>query len=103
MPVTSGSVEDIPLLAEAYTNGLSNWSSVASKSINNSNTSSLTSKILASFLSILLITTITFKFNSSAFCNTKRVCGIGPSNASTTKSTPSTIFKTRSTSPPKSA
>jgi hypothetical protein len=34
---------------------------------------------------------------------TKRVCGIGPSTASTSKSTESTIDSTRSTSPPKSA
>jgi len=34
---------------------------------------------------------------------TKRVCGIGPSTASTSRSTPSTIDSTRSTSPPKSA
>ena len=34
---------------------------------------------------------------------TKRVCGIGPSAASTRRITPSTIDSTRSTSPPKSA
>jgi hypothetical protein len=34
---------------------------------------------------------------------TKRVCGIGPSTASTSSSTPSTMPSTRSTSPPKSA
>ena len=34
---------------------------------------------------------------------TKRVCGIGPSTASTSSSTPSTMLSTRSTSPPKSA
>ena len=45
----------------------------------------------------------TFSFSSSAFCSTKRVCGIGPSKLSTSSSTPSTIFSTRSTSPPKSA
>ncbi len=39
----------------------------------------------------------------SVLCVTKRVCGIGPSKASTTKSTESTIESTRSTSPPKSA
>jgi hypothetical protein len=37
------------------------------------------------------------------FASTNRVCGIVPSKASTTSSTPSTIFITRSTSPPKSA
>ena len=34
---------------------------------------------------------------------TKRVWGMGPSKASTSSSTESTIFSTRSTSPPKSA
>jgi predicted membrane GTPase involved in stress response len=38
-----------------------------------------------------------------AFLVTKRVCGIGPSTASTNNNTESTIDKTRSTSPPKSA
>ena len=38
-----------------------------------------------------------------AFCSTKRVWGMGPSKASTSSSTPSAIFSTRSTSPPKSA
>ena len=37
-----------------------------------------------------------------AFCNTKRVCGIGPSKASTSSRQPSAILSTRSTSPPKS-
>ena len=39
----------------------------------------------------------------NAFWVTKRVCGIGPSTASTSSSTESTIDSTRSTSPPKSA
>ena len=39
----------------------------------------------------------------NALLVTKRVCGIGPSTASTSSSTPSTIDNTRSTSPPKSA
>ena len=43
-----------------------------------------------------------FNPNSIALDNTNRVCGIGPSKASTNKITPSAIFKTRSTSPPKS-
>ena len=51
-----------------------------------------------------LFTTITgFRSSANAFDNTKRVCGIQPSNASTSKSTPSTISRPRSTSPPKSA
>ena len=48
-----------PCFAEANTNGQSNCSSFASNSINNSNTSSITSKGLASGLSILFIHTIT--------------------------------------------
>src|ERR1700722_2257935 len=40
---------------------------------------------------------------ASALRVTNRVCGIGPSTASTSSSTPSTIDSTRSTSPPKSA
>ncbi len=41
--------------------------------------------------------------SASAFRVTKRVWGIGPSKASTSRQTQSTIFSTRSTSPPKSA
>ena len=41
--------------------------------------------------------------SSSAFFNTNLVWGIGPSKASTTRITPFTILRTRSTSPPKSA
>ena len=92
-----------PAFAEANTNGQSNCSSEASKSIKSSNTSSITSDGLASGRSILLIQTITGKLSSNAFFNTNFVCGIGPSKASTTRITPFTIFKTRSTSPPKSA
>ena len=53
--------------------------------------------------STLLTTTIGFRPSASAFFVTKRVCGIGPSTASTSSSTLSTIDSTRSTSPPKSA
>ena len=53
--------------------------------------------------SILLTTTMTLCPSSSAFWRTKRVWGMGPSAASTSSSTPSTIFKIRSTSPEKSA
>ena len=38
-----------------------------------------------------------------ALRSTKRVWGMGPSTASTSSSTPSTIVRSRSTSPPKSA
>ncbi len=40
---------------------------------------------------------------ASALESTKRVCGSGPSAASTRRSTPSTSLSARSTSPPKSA
>ena len=92
-----------PSLAEAYITGKSNCSSFAPNSINSSRTSSTTFKGLAPGLSILFITTIGFKFKANDFFKTSLVCGIAPSNASTNKSTPSTILRTRSTSPPKSA
>ena len=61
------------------------------------------SLILASGLSILFTTITIDRFCARAFSKTNLVCGIGPSAASTSSKTPSTIFKTRSTSPPKSA
>ena len=51
----------------------------------------------------LFTTIISLWLSSSAFCMTKRVCGMGPSAASTSNNTPFTILSTRSTSPPKSA
>jgi hypothetical protein len=57
----------------------------------------------ASLRSTLLITRTTGSFSSSALRSTNRVCGSGPSEASTSSSTPSTIVSARSTSPPKSA
>ena len=57
----------------------------------------------ASGRSILLITSTTGRFASNALRSTNRVCGIGPSEASTSNTAPSTIFRIRSTSPPKSA
>ena len=92
-----------PFFADAYTTGKSNCSSFASNSINSSITWSNTFCGSAPGLSILFITTIGFKFNANDFFNTSLVCGIAPSNASTNKSTPSTVFNTLSTSPPKSA
>ena len=53
--------------------------------------------------SILFTTTMGFRPRASALRVTNRVCGIGPSTASTSSTTPSTIESTRSTSPPKSA
>ena len=93
----------IPFFADAYITGKSNCSSFAFNSINNSNTSSTTFAGFAPGLSILFITTIGFKFNDNDFFKTSLVCGIAPSKASTRRTTPSTIFKTLSTSPPKSA
>ena len=49
------------------------------------------------------MTTIGLRPWASAFRVTKVVCGIGPSTASTSSRTESTIESTRSTSPPKSA
>ena len=65
-------------------------------------TSSTTSWGRASGRSTLLMQTTTSRFSSRALERTKRVWGMGPSKASTTKITPFTIFRTRSTSPPKS-
>ena len=48
-------------------------------------------------------TTTGFNPSERAFDNTNLVCGIGPSCASTMRSTPSAIFSVRSTSPEKSA
>src|SRR4029077_16349884 len=62
-----------------------------------------TSAMRASGRSTLLTTRITGSFDSSALRRTKRVCGSGPSEASTRSRTPSTMVRARSTSPPKSA
>ena len=77
--------------------------SSASSSTNKSKMPLRTSSIRASGRSILLITTIGLNPHSNAFRNTNRVCGITPSAESTRSKTPSAIFNTRSTSPPKSA
>ena len=71
--------------------------------MNRPSTSSCTRSGSASARSILLIATIGRSPSASAFRVTKRVCGIGPSAASTRISTPSTMRRIRSTSPPKSA
>ena len=57
----------------------------------------------ASGRSILLTTTIGRRPSASALPVTNLVCGIGPSAASTSRITPSTIDRMRSTSAPKSA
>ena len=83
--------------------GASSCASSASSSMNRSSTSSWTRIGSAPGRSILLMTTIGVRPRASALRSTKRVCGIGPSKASTTSSTPSTMRRMRSTSPPKSA
>ena len=93
----------LPVLAEANTNGQSSCSSLASRSMKSSRTSSTTAMGLASGRSILFTHTITESCSSRALRSTNFVWGIGPSKASTTRITPFTILSTRSTSPPKSA
>src|SRR5690606_1915238 len=83
--------------------GKSICSGVAPRRSNRSQTCSTTHSGRAPGRSTLLITTIGLKPIANAFWVTKRVCGIGPSMASTSSSTESTIDSTRSTSPPKSA
>ena len=92
-----------PCIPEANRVVKSHWSSSAPSSTNRSKT--LSTARLGSTLgrSILLTTTIGLNPFSRAFFSTKRVWGIGPSLASTIRIQPSTIPKTRSTSPPKSA
>ena len=92
-----------PFFALPYRVWKSNCSSVALRLHMRSKTSSCTSSGRQLSLSTLLMTTMGLSPNSSAFCSTKRVCGIGPSKASTSSNTPSAILRTRSTSPPKSA
>ena len=57
----------------------------------------------ASGRSTLLMTRMTGSPASSVLRSTNRVCGSGPSLASTSSTTPSTMDRPRSTSPPKSA
>ena len=92
-----------PLMPEAYTTGNSNCSSVAPKLANRSKASLITWVGLEPGLSTLLTTTMGFRPKAKAFLVTKRVCGMGPSCASINSTTPSTMDKARSTSPPKSA
>ena len=92
-----------PFKLLAKMNGKSIKSSLSVSSVKRSKTLSSAVSGSAAGLSILLITTIIFKPNSSALDRTNLVCGIGPSAASTIKRAPSTIPNTRSTSPPKSA
>ena len=100
---TSRSRVLIPSFALQYTTGASSCASSASSSMNSDSTSSCTRSGSAPGRSILLITTMGVRPSASALRSTKRVWGMGPSKASTTSSTPSTMRRMRSTSPPKSA
>ncbi len=106
MPASRGCVRvgHRPALARRGEQGreveLASW---APSAANRSNTSSCTSCARWSGRSTLLITTIGQRPRRSALPSTNLVCGIGPSAASTSSSTPSTIERMRSTSPPKSA
>ena len=92
-----------PCRAEAYTTGKSSCDSSAPRRSKRSNVWFTTHWARAPSRSTLFTTTMGFRPSASALRVTKRVCGIGPSTASTSSSTPSTIDRVRSTSPPKSA
>ena len=99
----SSEVAAQPCLDEANRVGKSSCSSLAPRIANRSKTMSWTSCGRASGRSTLLITTIGRRPSASALDSTNLVCGIGPSAASTSTTTPSTMLRMRSTSPPKSA
>ena len=82
--------------------GKSSCSSEAPRSAIRSKVRSTTSSGRASIRSTLLTTKMGLRSSSMALRSTKRVCGIGPSAASTRSRHPSTMPRTRSTSPPKS-
>ena len=102
LPSSSSSLIAIPCFAIPYTIGKSHCSSVAFSSTNRSNTSFTTSSALWSFLSILFINRIGLRPCSRDFWRTNLVWGIGPSVASTSRITVSTVLSTRSTSEEKS-
>ena len=99
----SGAAAAQPSLADANRVGKSSWRSSASRAAKRSKVSSCTSKGRASGLSTLFTTTMGASPAASALVSTNFVCGIGPSEASTSSRQPSTMPSTRSTSPPKSA
>src|SRR4028119_2348522 len=82
--------------------GKSSCSSEAPRSAMRSKVRSTTSSGRASWRSILFMTTMGLRPSSMALRSTKRVWGMGPSAASTRSRQPSTMPRTRSTSPPKS-
>ena len=111
-PLAGSVVLAMPARPDAYSVGNPSASSAAfwasssrseATSSSRSWLSETTSAIRASGRSVLLTTRITGRCAASALRSTKRVCGSGPSDASTSSSTPSTIDRPRSTSPPKSA
>ena len=94
----------IPALAEAYTNGQSNWSSVGIK-IDEQLQYFVNNFIRSCFRTVDLVDTydngqVQFQ---GLLQNELWSEALAPSKASTTRITPFTIFRTRSTSPPKSA
>ena len=111
-PLAGSTVLATPARPDAYSVGRPRACSAAfcasaSRSVatssNRSWLSETTSAIRASGRSVLLTTSITGRCAANALRNTNRVCGSGPSEASTSSSTPSTMDRPRSTSPPKSA
>eukprot|EP01136_Pigoraptor_vietnamica_P025812 Opistho-1_new@80116 len=102
-PGAPSSSEVQPLMPEAWTTGKSSCSSVAPSLSNRSNAAFTTCCGRAPGLSTLFTTRMGRRPRASAFLVTKRVCGIGPSCASISSTTPSTMDRARSTSPPKSA
>ena len=76
---------------------------MASRLAKRSKISFSTSRWRSSGRSILLMTTMGRRPRFKALETTNLVCGSGPSEASTSTTTPSTMFRMRSTSPPKSA
>mmetsp|Transcript_53152 Transcript_53152/g.172869 ORF Transcript_53152/g.172869 Transcript_53152/m.172869 type:complete len:300 (+) Transcript_53152:852-1751(+) len=94
-----------PCFPDAYSVGYSSCSSLVAMVAKTSKISFSTSPSSRTCgRSTLLMTTIGFIFGCDmAFCSTNFVWAFGPSTMSTSKTTPSTIDKTRSTSPPKSA
>ncbi len=92
-----------PCRPEAYSIGKSSCASLAPRAANRSNTSLCTSSGRASPRSTLLTTTMGCRPRARALPTTNLVCGSTPSAASTRTIAPSTMFRMRSTSPPKSA
>jgi hypothetical protein len=92
-----------PSRPEAYTTGKSSCSSVAPRAQKRSKVSFTAASGSQPGRSILFTTRMGFNPSASALRVTKRVWGMGPSKASTSRHTESTILSTRSTSPPKSA